>query len=323
MPNRDDHIDNLDECSTWSICASWPPSPGHGSVTEAARELHYSQPSVSHHLSRLEAATGAQLVQRVGRGIRLTPEGRLLAHRAAEIVGRVDAAATELAAQVGLQAGRVRLAANASVLSSIVPEAAAVLAVAYPGIELSLLDRHPVESLELLRHGEIDVALVFRYADAPAEDDAFRLAARRRRLDLPPQPAARRQPRQPSRLRLDRRVRSLPGRAARRVRSRRIHPTHRLAQRRDRRRAGPGRRRRRGRHHPRSGAAGPPPSRHPRRPSSPASAGASTPRRTATHPTHRPSPPSSTPSPRPSPRSADDLVGLSCHVAPAPRAVAP
>jgi DNA-binding transcriptional LysR family regulator len=34
----------------------------HGSVTEAARELHYSQPSVSHHLARLEAATGVKLV---------------------------------------------------------------------------------------------------------------------------------------------------------------------------------------------------------------------------------------------------------------------
>lgn len=47
---------------------------------------------------------------------------------AAEIVGRVDAAATELAAQAGLQAGRVRVAANASTLSTIVPEAAAALA---------------------------------------------------------------------------------------------------------------------------------------------------------------------------------------------------
>ncbi|WP_248293554.1 LysR family transcriptional regulator [Actinoplanes sp. TBRC 11911] len=56
----------------------------HGSVTEAARELRYSQPSVSHHLGRLEAATGARLVQRVGRGIRLTPEGELLAQRAAD-----------------------------------------------------------------------------------------------------------------------------------------------------------------------------------------------------------------------------------------------
>jgi molybdate transport repressor ModE-like protein len=90
----------------------------HGSVTAAAKELRYSQPSVSHHLSRLEAATGAKLVQRVGRGIRLTPEGQLLASRATEIVGRVDAATNELAAQVGLQAGRVRLAAVAGCVES-------------------------------------------------------------------------------------------------------------------------------------------------------------------------------------------------------------
>lgn len=147
----------------------------HDSVTQAARELHYSQPSVSHHLSRLEAATGVKLVQRVGRGIRLTPEGRLLANRAAEIVGRVDAATNELAAQVGLQAGRVRLAANASVLSTIVPKAVAALAQAHPGIELNLIDRHPVEALQMLRHGEIDIALVFRYAEAPIEDEGFRL----------------------------------------------------------------------------------------------------------------------------------------------------
>jgi DNA-binding transcriptional LysR family regulator len=56
----------------------------HGSVTGSAQELHYSQPSVSHHLARLEAATGAKLTQRVGRGIRLSPEGALLAQRARE-----------------------------------------------------------------------------------------------------------------------------------------------------------------------------------------------------------------------------------------------
>jgi DNA-binding transcriptional LysR family regulator len=147
----------------------------HGSVTEAAKQLHYSQPSVSHHLSRLEAATGVKLVQRVGRGIRLTPEGQLLAGRAAEILGRVDAATNELAAQVGLQTGRVRLAANASALSTIVPKAAASLAQAHPGIELSLFEQHPVEALQLLRHGDIDVAVVFRYADAPLDEEGFRL----------------------------------------------------------------------------------------------------------------------------------------------------
>src|SRR5919198_1677620 len=76
-----------------------------GSVTATARELHYSQPSVSHHLSRLEAETGAKLVQRAGRGVRLTDAGRQLAERAAEILGRLEAAETELAAHVGLRRG--------------------------------------------------------------------------------------------------------------------------------------------------------------------------------------------------------------------------
>ena len=142
----------------------------HGSVTEAAKQLHYSQPSVSHHLARLEAVTGVKLVQRIGRGIRLTPEGELLARRAAEIVGRVDAATTELAARVGLRSGRVRVAANASTAATIVPKAAAALAGEHPGLELSLFERHPVEALAMLRHGEAEVAVVFRHPGTPVEE---------------------------------------------------------------------------------------------------------------------------------------------------------
>ena len=63
-----------------------------GSVTAAAQEINYAQPSVSHHIARLEAETGARLLQRAGRGIRLTAAGRLLAERAEEILGRIDAA---------------------------------------------------------------------------------------------------------------------------------------------------------------------------------------------------------------------------------------
>src|SRR3954469_15041363 len=110
----------------------------HGSVTAAAKELHYSQPSVTHHLARLEAETGAQLLQRVGRGIRLTPAGQLLADRAAEIIGRIDAAGAGLSAHGGLTAGRVPLAAFASANGSIVPAARAPLASRYPSLTISL-----------------------------------------------------------------------------------------------------------------------------------------------------------------------------------------
>src|SRR4029450_4831717 len=147
----------------------------HGSVTAAARELHYSQPSVTHHLGRLEAETGAQLLQRVGRGIRLTEAGLLLADRAAEIIGRIDAADAELAAHVGLSAGRVRLAGFHSVIGSLVPPTVAALTSTYPGLQIDLTDTQPPEALNLLRSGRIDVAIIFRYDETEPEPDDARL----------------------------------------------------------------------------------------------------------------------------------------------------
>jgi DNA-binding transcriptional LysR family regulator len=147
----------------------------HGSVTAAAKALHYSQPSVTHHIARLEAETGAQLLQRVGRGIRLTPAGQLLADRAAEIIGRIDAAGAELSAHVGLTAGRVRMAGFASALGVLAPPAVATLADRHPGLEVSLIDTHPPEAIELLRTGQVDVAVVFRYADTEPEPPNVRL----------------------------------------------------------------------------------------------------------------------------------------------------
>jgi DNA-binding transcriptional LysR family regulator len=135
----------------------------YGSVTAAARALSYAQPSVSHHLARLEAETGIKLIQRAGRGIRLTDAGRLLAERAAEVIGRLDAAENELAAFTGLRAGRLRLAAFPSALGTIVPAAAAMLRARQSSIDLRLTEAEPPEALRMLRAGYVDVALVFRY----------------------------------------------------------------------------------------------------------------------------------------------------------------
>jgi DNA-binding transcriptional LysR family regulator len=138
----------------------------HGSVTAAAHALNYAQPSVSHHLSRLEAETGTKLVQRAGRGIRLTDAGRLLAERAVEVIGRLDAAENELAVFAGLRAGRLRLAAFPSALSTIVPAAAAILRERQPSVDLRLIEAEPPEAVRMLRAGYVDVALVFRHETA-------------------------------------------------------------------------------------------------------------------------------------------------------------
>jgi DNA-binding transcriptional LysR family regulator len=135
----------------------------HGSVTAAARALNYAQPSVSHHLARLEAETGATLTQRSGRGIQLTDAGRLLAGRAEEILGRLDAAERELAAHVENRQERIRLAGFASALATIVPAALSRLAAGHPGIDLLLAEAEPLEAMRMLRAGQVDVALVVRH----------------------------------------------------------------------------------------------------------------------------------------------------------------
>jgi len=135
----------------------------HGSVTAAAKALNYAQPSVSHHLARLEAETGTQLVERAGRGVRLTDAGRLLAGRAEEILGRLDAAEHELAAHIGQREERIRVAGFPSALATVVPAAAGRLRADHPGAELLLAEAEPQSAVRMLRAGRVDVALVFSY----------------------------------------------------------------------------------------------------------------------------------------------------------------
>jgi molybdate transport repressor ModE-like protein len=135
----------------------------HGSVTAAARALNYAQPSVSHHLARLEAETGTALIERAGRGVRLTDAGRLLAGRAEEILGRLDAAEQELAAHVGQREERIRVASFPSALATVVPAAAARLRAGHPGVELLLAEAEPQGAVRMLRAGRVDLALVFAY----------------------------------------------------------------------------------------------------------------------------------------------------------------
>src|SRR5580698_7401110 len=170
----------LARCGRWVERAVWPRSivgsmldvtrlrvlvaiARNGSVTAAARALNYAQPSISHHIARLEAETGARLLERAGRGVRLTEAGRMLAERAEEIIGRLDAAEAELAAHVGLREGRVRLAAFPSALGTLVPAAAAWLESETPGLDLRLTEAEPPEALRMLRAGYVDAALVFRH----------------------------------------------------------------------------------------------------------------------------------------------------------------
>src|SRR5919202_618422 len=76
-----------------------------GSVSAAAAAIGIGQPSASQHLRLLETAAGQRLVERNGRGSRLTDAGRVVAARAAQALAALAAAEEELAALAGLTTG--------------------------------------------------------------------------------------------------------------------------------------------------------------------------------------------------------------------------
>lgn len=134
-----------------------------GSFTAAAAALGYSQPAVSQMVRRLEDRTGTALVERLGRSVRLTEAGAVLAHHATSVLATLETAESEVAAIAGLRSGRVRLMAFPSASSTLVPRALALVKARYPDVQVSFAEAEPPESLAALRAGECDVAVAFAY----------------------------------------------------------------------------------------------------------------------------------------------------------------
>ncbi|MGW6745127.1 LysR substrate-binding domain-containing protein [Streptomyces sp. NPDC055025] len=142
-----------------------------GSFSAAARELGCTQPAVSQQMKALEASAGTPLTVRTGRETRLTEAGEVLVRHATGILAGLTAAEEEMAAIAGLRAGRVRLVSFPSGSSTLVPTALAALRAAHPGTRVSLVEAEPPASAVMLREGDCDVALAFRYGGSAAEWD--------------------------------------------------------------------------------------------------------------------------------------------------------
>ncbi|PZF05692.1 LysR family transcriptional regulator [Curtobacterium sp. MCLR17_034] len=134
-----------------------------GSITRAAAALGSSQPAVSQLVARAEQRLGHALVLRGGRGATLTHAGQVLADHALHVQAALTAAREDLDAVGGLSRGRVRLAGFPSASSALVPAVLARMAATAPGVTTSYVEVEPPEALDLLRGGEVDVALTFTY----------------------------------------------------------------------------------------------------------------------------------------------------------------
>src|SRR6201987_1328209 len=134
-----------------------------GSFSGAAEALSYTQSAVSQAVARLEAETGATLIVRDRAGVRPTAAGASLGEHAEPIFARIEAAETELAAVLGVRAGRLRMASFPSAGATLMPLAIARFRERHPDVALALAEGEPEEIAPRLRAGEFDLALLFEF----------------------------------------------------------------------------------------------------------------------------------------------------------------
>jgi DNA-binding transcriptional LysR family regulator len=134
-----------------------------GSFSAAADALSYTQSAVSQQVAALEAETGVTLLERLPRGVRLTPAGEVLLKYAEGIIARLHAAEAEMAAIAGLRGGQLRMASFPTAGATLMPLAIAIFRAQHPEVELTLAEGEPEEIAPRLSAGEFDLALLFEF----------------------------------------------------------------------------------------------------------------------------------------------------------------
>jgi DNA-binding transcriptional LysR family regulator len=136
-----------------------------GSVSRAASELHLTQPAVSIQLRLLEESAGTPLLEREGRGVRLSGSGELMAAYAARILDLWREAGDEMAAQRGVFSGTLRVGA-VTTAEYLLPPLLVTFASDHPNVKVKLRVGNRDEIVRMLAAQEIDIAIMGR---PPAE----------------------------------------------------------------------------------------------------------------------------------------------------------
>lgn len=139
----------------------------HGTVGAAAAALGYTPSAVSQQIAKLERETRTVLLERQGRGVRLTEQAHHLAAAAQELLSIVERAETELEERRGLPAGRLTVAAFASAARGLLPGVLADLARRHPALDTRLSEVDPHLSIGLVAKGAVDLAVVHDWDIAP------------------------------------------------------------------------------------------------------------------------------------------------------------
>src|SRR5436190_19226313 len=130
-----------------------------GTIAAVADALQFTPSAVSQQLAMLEREAGVPLLERAGRGVRLTDAALMLVEHAEALLERNAIAEADLAAAAGTVAGRGRIAAFQSVMLHLAIPATQALARDAPRLRCELIEAEPEDALPALALGDIDLVI--------------------------------------------------------------------------------------------------------------------------------------------------------------------
>jgi DNA-binding transcriptional LysR family regulator len=131
-----------------------------GSFTTAAARLHVSQPGLSHQIQALERQLGGPLLERLPKGVRLTPAGRTALPHARASIAHAERAATSAQRASGIDAGELHVGTLYSISIGVLPTALRTWRHKYPDVQVRLVEfRHTDELIAAMEAGRADVAV--------------------------------------------------------------------------------------------------------------------------------------------------------------------
>jgi DNA-binding transcriptional LysR family regulator len=130
-------------------------------LTRTAERLNLSQPALSQHLRQLEEALGQRLMERHGRGLRLTRAGEELQHLLAGVFHYIDVSVSRVRDSIGRVTGTITLAGVHPLNNYFLPSVVKQFSVDFTNVEFTLLGRTCGEVIRAVRDGSADLGLVY------------------------------------------------------------------------------------------------------------------------------------------------------------------
>src|SRR5919205_2625940 len=138
-----------------------------GTLSAVATALGYTPSAVSQQLTVLEKEVGAHLLEKAGRGVRLTDAGRLLAQHAGVLLSAAEAAHADLASLTGEIRGTVRAGGLQSATRRVLIPAVARMLVDHPQMRVEISELELEQALPELRLGALDLVISDEYDGHP------------------------------------------------------------------------------------------------------------------------------------------------------------